>query len=237
MESMDVVQTAQHVQTLIYFRGIERLLIVSGAIACVVLGTLLFRWGIRGTTSFGAEGAGNKIQLSNAAPGTILALFGMIVMVVSIASPFKIDVKAPPASPVTEATSNAFAIATSVVAVASATSNVSPPSIPETTMPRSKRAGVDASILYGNEAPLVKQLLTTLQGYEIKEMSDEDALLNLRDLQNRAGRIDRTHANNDVIQFLAKLSNAKSSTGDDAKKQLVTFQSTVNRLLLLDSRQ
>ena len=71
------------------FRGIERLTIVFGAIVCVVMGIRLYGGKVTfgGKSDLEAEGAGLKIKLSNAGPGAILALFGMVVLGVALRSP------------------------------------------------------------------------------------------------------------------------------------------------------
>lgn len=80
-------------RTIYLFRGIERLAIQVGAIGCIAAGTLLYRWGVQGNSNFSGEGAGFKFQLGNAAPGTVLALFGMIIMGVGLANPAHFDEK------------------------------------------------------------------------------------------------------------------------------------------------
>ena len=85
-------------QLLALFRGIERILIELGAITTIVLGTLLYRWGVQGPPKAGggdveASGAGFAFKLTNAAPGSVLAAFGMIVLSVGMASPLKLSRK------------------------------------------------------------------------------------------------------------------------------------------------
>jgi len=76
------------------FRGCERLLIVSGAIAAVVFGALLLKWGIFTPSNFSLSGNASekvgkfKIEFGNAAPGSLFALFGAIILCVCLFSPF-----------------------------------------------------------------------------------------------------------------------------------------------------
>jgi len=67
-------------EQLLIMRGLERLIIQAGAIVLVVVGALLFKWGISGAASLSAEGRGIRFSLLNAAPGLFFALFGMAVM-------------------------------------------------------------------------------------------------------------------------------------------------------------
>lgn len=68
------------IQTLVMFRGIERLIILLGAISTIILGALVFRWGVSGKASLIAEAKEFKFQLVNASPGILLALFGTVVL-------------------------------------------------------------------------------------------------------------------------------------------------------------
>jgi hypothetical protein len=76
-----------------WFRGIERMLIVSASILSLVLGALLFKWGIFVPSNFsigteGGEKVGKfKLTFDNAAPGTLFALFAAFVLCVSLFSP------------------------------------------------------------------------------------------------------------------------------------------------------
>jgi hypothetical protein len=73
------------------FRGIERLVIELGAITTIVMGTLLYRWGIQGAQEVEASASGFSFKLKNAAPGSVLALFGMVVLVVGLRSPLELS--------------------------------------------------------------------------------------------------------------------------------------------------
>jgi hypothetical protein len=83
-------------ETLFIFRGFERLMIEAGAICCVVLGGLLFRWGIQGSSNIGGEGPGFKLRLDSVAPGSVLALFGMSVMAIALFRPVEVDLRTEP---------------------------------------------------------------------------------------------------------------------------------------------
>ena len=74
-------------QLLLVFRGAERLLIEVGALTTIILGTLLYRWGVRSPQQLEASGSGFSFALRNAAPGSVLALFGMTVLVVGLTRP------------------------------------------------------------------------------------------------------------------------------------------------------
>ena len=72
-------------------RGIERTAIVFGGIVSIVLGTLLFKWGIRGKQSASGGLGDFKFHIGNAAPGTMLALFGMAILCMSLFMRIEID--------------------------------------------------------------------------------------------------------------------------------------------------
>ena len=86
----------QDLHLLVVFRGAERLLIEVGGLTTIVLGTLLYRWGIRSPQQLEASGSGFSFALKNAAPGSVLALFGMTVLVVGLMRP--VDIKTSQAS-------------------------------------------------------------------------------------------------------------------------------------------
>lgn len=64
------------VELVLWFRGVERILIELGAIACVVMGTLLFRMRITSKADIEADVAGAKFKITETAPGLVMALFG-----------------------------------------------------------------------------------------------------------------------------------------------------------------
>ena len=82
MESLD---------TLILIRGLERLLATGGGIVALILGALLFRWGVSGEASLVAQHDQTKLQLTNASPGILVALFGALLLGSSLFSPLRID--------------------------------------------------------------------------------------------------------------------------------------------------
>ncbi len=237
MSDSDLVQTAQHVQTLLYFRGIERLLIVAGAIACVVLGTLLFRWGVRGASSVGAEGAGHKLQLTNAAPGTVLALFGMIVMLTGLLTPTKIDLKNS-----STAAPSAF-MATSLSAAPQRTTELSAAagaSVPEPLIasngpgPLQPSKATGLSILYGTNPAPVRQLLTDLQGIEIRSVEPERAATLLTQFRQRAGALKNDKMDRTVSSFLQTVASAQTVDGADALGSLKHYRDRARELLALE---
>jgi hypothetical protein len=65
----------------------ERLLVDLGGIIAIVLGTLLFRWGVAGNASLVVNAQRTKLRLVNAAPGTLLALFGCALLSLSFVKP------------------------------------------------------------------------------------------------------------------------------------------------------
>jgi hypothetical protein len=107
------------VEIVFLFRGVERLLIEAGAIVCVVSGARLLKSpGLPAKptkkagsnepaanaapedgTDFSAAGLGVNLKLDNAAPGSVLALFGMAIMGVALACPAKVNDLIPEASP------------------------------------------------------------------------------------------------------------------------------------------
>lgn len=74
-------------QTLVMARVVERIIIELGAIAAMVMGVLLYRWGIKGRSDLSAEGEGFTFKMTNAAPGALLAFFGMAILIVGLRSP------------------------------------------------------------------------------------------------------------------------------------------------------
>jgi hypothetical protein len=81
----------QTLHLLYLLRGLERLLIEAGAILCVVAGTLLYRWNVAGDMEASGTAGGASVKLSHAAPGSVLALFGMVIMVVALTNPAKYE--------------------------------------------------------------------------------------------------------------------------------------------------
>lgn len=80
----------EDVALFVVFRGIERLVIEVGAVTAIIMGTLLYRWGVQGQQQIEASGSGFAFALKNAAPGSILATFGMTVLVVGLIRPVEI---------------------------------------------------------------------------------------------------------------------------------------------------
>lgn len=78
-------------ETVFFFRGMERLLIQVGGLMSIGLGVLLFRWGVQGATDVEGKGLGFDLKVKNAAPGTMLALFGMVILVAGIGQPATVD--------------------------------------------------------------------------------------------------------------------------------------------------
>lgn len=79
-------------ESLAVFRGVERLLIEAGGITAIVLGTWLYLRGVAGPQAGETHGPGFAFKLRNAAPGSVLALFGMLVLVAGLTNPLKIGV-------------------------------------------------------------------------------------------------------------------------------------------------
>jgi hypothetical protein len=83
----------QQDRSLIYiFRGSERLLIIIGGIVAMILGTILFRWGVTGQTDASVAGPSFNLSVKNAAPGTIFMLFGTAILIAGMISPVKLNV-------------------------------------------------------------------------------------------------------------------------------------------------
>ena len=68
------------IDTLILIRGLERLLTVVAGIVALVLAALLYRWGVSGEASLSLQQDKNKLQLANASPGILFALFGAVLL-------------------------------------------------------------------------------------------------------------------------------------------------------------
>jgi hypothetical protein len=86
----------------VVFRGVERLLIEIGGVTTIVMGTLLYRWGVRRPQQLEAAGSGFSFALKNAAPGSVLALFGMSVLLVGLSRPLDVRTSESSYSPATE---------------------------------------------------------------------------------------------------------------------------------------
>ena len=83
---------------LLFARGLERVVIAAGGITAIVLGALLFRWGVSGTASLKVQRDQLKVQLLNAAPGVFFSLFGAGVLVWSLSNPLGYYPPPPPGS-------------------------------------------------------------------------------------------------------------------------------------------
>ncbi len=79
-------------------RAIERILIVSSGMLSLCLGYFLFIKGLSGKASLKAEYNKSKIQLVNAAPGIFFALFGTVILVVSVWRIVAVEVTVPTTS-------------------------------------------------------------------------------------------------------------------------------------------
>lgn len=66
------------------FRGLERIIIQLGGITLVILGFLLYKWGVTGKASLSVERSGVRFQLLNGAPGLFFALFGAAILCLGI---------------------------------------------------------------------------------------------------------------------------------------------------------
>ena len=80
------------VEWLVLFRGIERLVIESAAVVCIVLGALLLRWGVLPPQRLDVSGSTFRLSFKNAAPGSLFALFGMGVLLAGLASPLSMNI-------------------------------------------------------------------------------------------------------------------------------------------------
>jgi len=74
-------------EALLFARGLERVAIVLGGITAIVLGALLFRWGVSGAASLKVQHDQLKVQLLNAAPGVFFAFFGAGVLLWGLNNP------------------------------------------------------------------------------------------------------------------------------------------------------
>jgi hypothetical protein len=73
----------------LWMRGLERLLVVAGGITAIVVGALLYRWGVGGQASLSVEHDRLKMQLLNASPGLFFGLFGSAILIWSLVSPLR----------------------------------------------------------------------------------------------------------------------------------------------------
>lgn len=75
--------------TILIFRGVERLLATAGGILSLVCGVLLYKWGTSGTSQLVIEHKDSKFRLTNAGPGLLMGLFGMVVVTISLFRPLE----------------------------------------------------------------------------------------------------------------------------------------------------
>jgi|GEM_PF-7040715 len=68
------------VSEVIHYRGIERIIVAIGSVVMIVLGGLLYKWGILDKTDMKVAGGklGFGIALRNASPGVLFCLFGFL---------------------------------------------------------------------------------------------------------------------------------------------------------------
>ena len=78
--------------TLLMFRGIERLLIVIFAGGSLILGWNLFKSGINLNQSAEFEKGNFKLKMLKVGPGIFFALFGCIILSISLHQPFEIKI-------------------------------------------------------------------------------------------------------------------------------------------------
>lgn len=79
--------------SLVFFRGLERLMVVAGGIVSIVCGMFLFKWGVGGEAKLLVRHKETQAQWVNATPGGIVILFGIAVLVVNTVWGLKIDGK------------------------------------------------------------------------------------------------------------------------------------------------
>jgi hypothetical protein len=94
--------SAELLDSILLFRGIERMLVVLGGIASILVGAVLYKWGVAGEASLKLERDQVKFQLINASPGIFFALFGAAILVWSLVQPFSYKVASGPASHTSE---------------------------------------------------------------------------------------------------------------------------------------
>jgi len=77
----------------IYYRGIERILSTLSGLVAIVLGGLLYKWGIFDKTEVNLQGGklAPSVVLKNASPGVIFCLFGMVLLAYGIGTQAVID--------------------------------------------------------------------------------------------------------------------------------------------------
>jgi hypothetical protein len=79
------------VENLVICRGVERLIILAGAIVCILCGMLLYKWGTSGVSQLVAESAKFRLRLTNAAPGLLMGLFGVAVLVFALLNSLSVE--------------------------------------------------------------------------------------------------------------------------------------------------
>lgn len=200
-------------KTVFLFRGVERLLIQLGAIVCVVAGTLLYRWGITGTTDLKGDGIGVKFEVKNAAPGTVLALFGMIVMTAGLAYPARMDVAEPSAS--------------GSAAPPSASGRAAPPSASGSVAPPAAAKPATTTFVYGDTQTQADQLVERLRNLTIepKAVAQLDSVV--KEAERASACLPEGSSRG---SFLCEVATAQGSSEEEARKALEKLQVDARKL-------
>ena len=77
------------ITTALWLRGIERLAIIAGGVCCIVLGGMLYKWGVFDRMSIkasGQEGDQRKFSFSlqDASPGIVCCILGVVLLAISM---------------------------------------------------------------------------------------------------------------------------------------------------------
>jgi hypothetical protein len=228
---MNGEQTSHLLQMIFLFRGIERILIQFGAIGCIVAGVMLYRWGIAGTTDATGGNGVFKFEVKNAAPGSVLAMFGMIIMAVALGSPLSYG-KPLPALESTAHESNTSGAspkkARNKPETADAGAPETPPAPGATTVAAS--TGTIQFLQYSASSTTLDQFLESLQDQPLteKELPNPQAILEGRSCQ--AAVLLRKTTEPDEVKFLSEVAMAKAASSAEARKLLGEFGPAAQRL-------
>jgi hypothetical protein len=220
------------IQTIFLFRGIERLLIQAGAITSIVLGVFLYKWGIQGSTELDGESVGFKFKLKNAAPGSVLALFGMAIMIAGISTQASvsqpvIDQSLQPGAPGGGSSGNQPPKTDPKDDAAGATSDPPAPPAKPLTPPSSKP---EIRIAYGKDSPPVKNFLGQLQGLNPQKVEDPSS--KVTELAGAASKLaGQTVASPQVQKLITDVSAAQATDAESARKSLEDWSQRAGPLL------
>jgi hypothetical protein len=230
------------IETILMMRGIERLVISAGGVAALVMGTLLYRWGVQGRTDVNAEGGGYSFKMVNAAPGGLLGLFGMCILVVSLRSTVSIDSRLWQGIQQDIDTKTLY----SAVATKPEVADVSDRDLgggaraPEnqTSDQRSNQGNRGGSQVittyvtyaYASTSPAVKTFLDGMRGISPEVITNDNALDQLTLYTKDASELAKTEKDPQIKLFLRSVSKMKADDPESAREILLGLPKRVETI-------